>query len=352
MAGTNVTPLESSHLCLSSMPLEHPTNSSPLAFHPPVTRALSEIAPTTASARLSKTNARMASRNQSIPDQGYVNRRDDSFSRTSIASSIYKYRLENGRTYHAYRDGQYWGPNDEEARYLDVISIIGTDLSPIQPETKPPNLIFEIDDCCSDWVYPKNHFDYIHVRQMYGSIADWHRFYKDCYDHLTPGGYIEQAELNPVLKSDDGSIVPGDVLDQCGTLAVQAGISLGSSLEVEKSMQDDIARAGFTEVVKTTYKWPVGAWSNDPRLKELGKWNLLHWQQGLESWTLRSFTKRMGVNSSHHFFRPLTRGSRGKKMGWAYRADEAQWSYEAVKKWNADVHRTLKERKHHAYQDV
>ncbi|KAL8965023.1 MAG: hypothetical protein Q9197_006707 [Variospora fuerteventurae] len=201
-------------------------------------------------------------------------------------------------------------------------SIIGTDLSPIQPETKPPNLVFEIDDCCSDWVYPKNHFDYIHVRQMYGSIADWHRFYKDCYDHLTPGGYIEQAELNPVLKSDDGSIVPGDVLDQCGTLAVQAGISLGSSLEVEKSMQDDIARAGFTEVVKTTYKWPVGAWSNDPRLKELGKWNLLHWQQGLESWTLRSFTKRMG------------------------------WSYEAVKKWNADVHRTLKERKHHAYQDV
>lgn len=130
--------------------------------------------------------------------------------------------------------------------------------------------------------------------------------------HLNPGGYIEQAELNPVLKSDDGSIVPGDVLDQCGTLAIQAGISLGSSLEVEKSMQDDIARAGFIDVVKTTYKWPVGAWSNDPRLKELGKWNLLHWQQGLESWTLRSFTKRMGVNSSHHFFRPLTRGGREK----------------------------------------
>ncbi|KAL9015788.1 MAG: hypothetical protein Q9185_006823 [Variospora sp. 1 TL-2023] len=205
-------------------------------------------------------------------------------------------------------------------------SIIGTDLSPIQPETKPPNLIFEIDDCCSDWVYPKNHFDYIHVRQIKGPLpltfdSLWLLTYPTI-SHLTPGSYIEQAELNPVLKSDDGSIVPGDVLDQCGTLAVQAGISLGSSLEVEKSMQDDIARAGFTEVVKTTYKWPVGAWSNDPRLKELGKWNLLHWQQGLESWTLRSFTKRMG------------------------------WSYEAVKKWNADVRRTLKERKHHAYQDV
>ncbi|KAL9045181.1 MAG: hypothetical protein Q9206_007326 [Seirophora lacunosa] len=261
-------------------------------------------------------------------------------------------------------DGHYWGPNDAEARYLDVISdfaekypntsIIGTDLSPIQPETKPPNLAFEIDDCCSDWVYPKNHFDYIHIRQLYGSVADWPRFYNECYDHLTPGGYIEQAELNPVLKSDDGSIVPGDLLDQCGILAAQAGESLGKTLLVEKSMQDDIARAGFTDVVKTTYKWPIGAWSNDARLKELGKWNLLHWQKGLESWTLRSFTKHMGVRGKPLPFRSRCRSpirAVGEDES-TQKADEAQWTYEAVKKWNADVHRAMRERKYHAYQDV
>jgi hypothetical protein len=32
---------------------------------------------------------------------------------TSIKSVITKYRYENGRRYHAYRDGAYWAPNDE-----------------------------------------------------------------------------------------------------------------------------------------------------------------------------------------------------------------------------------------------
>lgn len=59
--------------------------------------------------------------------------------------------------------------------------ITGTDLSPIQPNNKPPNLSFEIDDCCSDWVYEKK-YDYIHIRQMYGSVADWPKLYKECYE--------------------------------------------------------------------------------------------------------------------------------------------------------------------------
>ncbi|KAL8801030.1 MAG: hypothetical protein Q9200_007069 [Gallowayella weberi] len=174
---------------------------------------------------------------------------------------------------------------------------IGTDLSPIQPDTRPPNLHFEIDDCCSDWVYPKDYFDYIHVRQLYGSVADWPKFYKECFDHLAPGGYIEQAEINPVAKSDDGSVTPGDLYDQCGKLAISAGNAFGKSLMIEESMQDDIARAGFIEVVKVKYKWPVGAWSNDQRLKELGRWNLIHWNQGMEGWTMRFLTKHLGVSS-------------------------------------------------------
>ncbi|KAL8968906.1 MAG: hypothetical protein Q9183_002251 [Haloplaca sp. 2 TL-2023] len=89
-------------------------------------------------------------------------------------------------------DGQYWGPNDDQANSLDPIAdfaeaypntaTIATDLSPVWPDTKPSNLSFEIDDCCSDWVYPKNSLDYIHVRQLYGSVADWPAFYKECYE--------------------------------------------------------------------------------------------------------------------------------------------------------------------------
>ena len=96
-------------------------------------------------------------------------------------------------------------------------------------------------------------------------------------------------------KSDDGSITPGDTLDECGKLAVRAGESFGKSLMVEEFMHDEIAKAGFTNVVRLRYKWPIGAWSNDARLKELGRWNLIHWTEGLEGWVLRFFTKYMGV---------------------------------------------------------
>ena len=67
------------------------------------------------------------------------------------------------------------------SRFLTYRS--ATDLSPIQPGFAPPNLSFEIDDCCSEWVYPKNHFDYIHIRLMYGSVADWEAFYKEAYEY-------------------------------------------------------------------------------------------------------------------------------------------------------------------------
>jgi|TARA_R110002003_G_scaffold463_2_gene20029 hypothetical protein len=36
----------------------------------------------------------------------------------TLASCILNYRIENGRQYHAYRDGAYWGPNDELAKEI------------------------------------------------------------------------------------------------------------------------------------------------------------------------------------------------------------------------------------------
>lgn len=43
---------------------------------------------------------------------------------TSIASSITKYRYENGRRYHKYQEGAYWGPNDEaQNNQLDIGSV-------------------------------------------------------------------------------------------------------------------------------------------------------------------------------------------------------------------------------------
>jgi hypothetical protein len=42
--------------------------------------------------------------------------------RTSLRSSVCDYIYENGRRYHAYHAGEYWGSNDEKA--MDAMDIL------------------------------------------------------------------------------------------------------------------------------------------------------------------------------------------------------------------------------------
>ncbi|KAL8866257.1 MAG: hypothetical protein Q9174_006408, partial [Haloplaca sp. 1 TL-2023] len=157
----------------------------------------------------------------------------------TLDSAYSRFRWENGRRYHSYRDGAYWGPNDEThndqqdiahhawrlaldnklylapihkpERILDVgtgtgiwaiemadsfpdTQVVGTDLSPTQPNWVPPNCVFEVDDVTMEWTYRKDSFDFIHSREMFGSIADWDEYFKQCYLHLKPGGWVEALE--------------------------------------------------------------------------------------------------------------------------------------------------------------
>jgi hypothetical protein len=177
---------------------------------------------------------------------------NDSY-RTSLASFILGYRYENGRRYHAYREGEYLLPNDDleqdrldllhhifrlvlggslyrapiadgrppPERILDVGTstgiwaiemadefpnaiVIGTDLSPIQPGWVPLNCKFYVDDAEAEWNYPTDeHFNFIHARGVWGGIADWARFYSQVYQNLNPGGGLEIVEPEGIFRSDD-----------------------------------------------------------------------------------------------------------------------------------------------------
>lgn len=157
-------------------------------------------------------------------DQGYESDRA-SFASTSLSSSVRDYLFENGRRYHRFREGRYNFPNDEPEQdredmkhqcvkmlcqnqlffapieegplqnILDIgtgtgiwaiemgdqfpsANVLGIDLSPIQPEWVPANVHFVVDDAESDWIYPDNHFDYIHTRHTVMAIKDWPKLYR------------------------------------------------------------------------------------------------------------------------------------------------------------------------------
>ncbi|KAF5674675.1 TAM domain-containing protein [Fusarium heterosporum] len=187
---------------------------------------------------------------------------------TSLKSSIYNYRFENGRRYHAFREGSYplvrspnplsiiyltsvGQPNDEdEQERMDLVhhlysllldrklylapvpssvqrvldlgtgtgiwaidfaddhpssEIIGNDLSPIQPEWNPPNCTFEVDDFEDEWLY-ETAFDFIHGRELEGCIANRDRLLQQSLKHLLPGGYFEIQGVDAFLESDDGTM--------------------------------------------------------------------------------------------------------------------------------------------------
>ena len=200
--------------------------------------------------------------------------------------------------------------------------VLGTDLSPTQPSLIPPNLRFEVDDFTEPWVFRRDSFDFIHARSLYGCVADWAAFYKEVLAHLQPGAYFEQVEMSVVPKSDDGTVEPDSIFDQWGKTSLLLGDKFGKSLRVVDESKGNMEAAGFVDVVEHRWKLPIGGWPAEKRFKEIGQYNRIHWDQGIEGWCIYLLTTVL------------------------------RWSIEEVQIYLAKMRTALKDRKIHAYQEL
>lgn len=223
---------------------------------------------------------------------------DDAGSLASLESWVQQYRMENGRRFHSFKDGAYLLPNDETeldrldlhhhiftlvlqnrlhlaplhkpGRVLDVgtgtgiwaidfadehpdAQVIGIDLSPVQPSLVPPNVEFQIDDCEDTWTH-RFKFDYIHVRSMAGSIADWAKLLGQAYAHLKPGGWIEIQEFEVWIRSDDDSLERAPMIRLWQEELNVAADMINKPMLVAPLMRSWLLQTGFTEVQETIVK--------------------------------------------------------------------------------------------------
>ncbi|PCD42360.1 hypothetical protein AU210_004890 [Fusarium oxysporum f. sp. radicis-cucumerinum] len=285
----------------------------------------------------------------------------------SISSSILNYRRENGRTYHAYKDGKYALPNDEaenerldlqhnlflltfddklglappnkpDAKVKHVLDIgtgtgiwaidyadehpeaqvTGVDLSPIQPDFVPPNVNFVIDDIEDEWTYSQP-FDYIHSRVMTSCIADWGDYLTKCFSNLVPGGYLEIQEVDINIKSDDGSLSPDNIMLKSLALLNEASVMFGRPYLDILSLVDIMKNIGFEDVVVEKFKWPINSWPRDKKAKLLGSWCYTNMACGLEAFTMAPLTRAHG------------------------------WTPEEVNLWLAHQRKAMADRNTHAY---
>jgi SAM-dependent methyltransferase len=217
----------------------------------------------------------------------------------SIASSVTHYQYENGRRYHAYREGAYPLPNDDiEQRRLDLqhhvfllllqgklfhapiashpqhildigtgtglwaidmadafpsAQVIGTDLSPIQPSWVPPNCKFYVDDVEGLWTFSEK-FDLIHGRTMCGSIADWSGLFQQAWNHIRPGGWLEMQEFEMMLYSDDSDLEQTEYISNWLNIVNGASRRFGKPFNDSGRLRQGMVEAGFASVHEEIYK--------------------------------------------------------------------------------------------------
>ncbi len=128
-------------------------------------------------------------------------------------------------------------------------TVIGTDLSPIQPAWVPPNCTFYVDDSESRWTFqPNDAFDFIHGRAMGGSIKDWPLLYSEIYKHVKPGGWVEIQEYETwALPNDDKDELPPNLLKWQTNINL-ASEKFGKKLNVAKEHKENMIAAGFVDV--------------------------------------------------------------------------------------------------------
>lgn len=98
-----------------------------------------------------------------------------------------------------------------------------------------------------------------------------------------------------MFRSDDDTCGPDNIMPQWSQTFIDAGEKFGKTFLIADRAKQHIIDAGFEEVTEFRYKVPVGGWSSDPALKELGRWNLLYCLQGAEGWALFLLSRVLGV---------------------------------------------------------
>lgn len=183
--------------------------------------------------------------------------------------------------------------------------VIGTDMSAFQEVVVPPNVFFEIDDAEVPWERPRNSFDLVHMRHMTGAFSDIRYIYRQAFDCLKPGGWIENKDFvasspqRGVLFEDMPTGTPGGPYSPALATLVANGYT--ASQRAGRPWADPIppldprylVEAGFVDVSVAEHVFPLRA---DGARGTTGKMFLIATVEGFEANFLRLLVEQMGMD--------------------------------------------------------
>ncbi|KAL8963254.1 MAG: hypothetical protein Q9193_000459 [Seirophora villosa] len=177
--------------------------------------------------------------------------------------------------------------------------VLGIDLSPVKPNYPvPANCIFRVHDAETEWEFGDvGPFDLIHARMLVLGMHDWRAYFRRCYDHLKPGGWMEVHEIAFPMHSVDPS-VPSDTPYLRWSQLMHEGLAKGGiDGGAARDFTGMLEEAGFEEVVEEIIPWAVGPWPQDEKAKRLGVMEETNLRDGLQGFTMGVLTKNLGWTS-------------------------------------------------------
>lgn len=301
-----------------------------------------------------------------IPVDEFYSDYSDGESYRTVASTVLDYQFYHGRRYHAYSAGAYPFPNDSRMnanekishhlwlrlfddklylapiespkRVLDIgtgtglwpsgmadrfedATVVGIDLSKVEVEYLQPNLSFDVDDITREWT-PRGLFDFIHLRSLFASIADWPFVYAEAFKNMESGGYIEIVDLLLTPMSNDGTMPLYSIFKRWEELGQQFNEATGKEFFNGEDAKQQMAAVGFVDIVQKVYKLPLGAWSIDAKYREIGKWYEAYWRSGMHGWITQPARMALGWSEeeTNNFLRDTEKGLDNRRQHIYYNA--------------------------------
>lgn len=94
------------------------------------------------------------------------------------------------------------------------------------------------------------------MRYLVGSIVDWSALFKEAYNALKPGAWLESFEGSPHIVADDGTVAEKSAISQWGKFFEEGGRTLSRTfLVVDQGIQRKaMEEAGFIDIQEWEFK--------------------------------------------------------------------------------------------------
>jgi metalloendopeptidase OMA1, mitochondrial len=119
--------------------------------------------------------------------------------------------------------------------------------------------------------FGSNHFDFIHGRFLYGSVADEPGLLRQAFNALRPGGWFEQNEVETAMYCDDGTFPMDGAYGTWAKSLSRAFEMIGRPWPTGPELKALFEQAGFVDVQVKELKRPTNDWPKDELMKEIGR---------------------------------------------------------------------------------